>query len=201
MQAKHCKFKQQRRIEHHIRILLIREYPFIFAGTHTRPAGDSLTGRISPVIKVADNAAKQTIVCRRNPVMVVQRNSGQCRDINLELLFIRDMRCQFRIQRMNTFQNENRIIFNFQFITFIFLLPQREVKARKLHFLTAQQSLQLLVKQFQIERIQRLIIIVTVFIQRCLFTVYEIIVQGDREGFEPVRHQLDGKTFAERGLS
>ena len=102
---------------------------------------------------------------------------------------------------MNTFQNENRIIFNFQFITFIFLLPQREVKARKLHFLTAQQSLQLLVKQFQIERIQRLIIIVTVFIQRCLFTVYEIIVQGDREGFEPVRHQLDGKTFAESGLT
>ena len=61
MQAKHCKFKQQRRIEHHIRILLIREYPFIFAGTHTRPAGDSLAGRISPIIKVADNAAKQRL--------------------------------------------------------------------------------------------------------------------------------------------
>ena len=48
------------------------------------------------------------------------------------------MRCQFRIQGMNTFQNQNCIIFYFQFITFIFLFAKREIKTGQFHLLEDQ---------------------------------------------------------------
>ena len=106
------------------------------------------------IIEVTDNTTQQTVVSCRNPVMVIQRDGGQCRNINLEFPFSRYMRRQFRVQGMNTFQNQNRIIFYFQFITFILLLAKGEIKTRQFDLFTAQECLQLLIEQFQIKCIQ-----------------------------------------------
>ena len=108
---------------------------------------------------------------------------------------------QLRIQGMNTFQYQNRVIFNFQFITFKFFLAESKIKAGKFYFFTTQQGLQLLVEQLEVERVKRFIIIVSVFIQRSILTVYEIIIERDRKRFQPICHQLDWKPLAESGLS
>ena len=72
----------------------------------------NIENRIIPILDKAGMYYR--IFSRVKSTSSIQRNSSQCRNINLEFPFSRYMRCQFRVQGMNTFQNQNRIIFYFQ---------------------------------------------------------------------------------------
>ena len=77
MIAEHCEFHQIGRVEHYVRIFLIRVYPFIFGGTHLRPLTDGLAGSERAVVVVADDASQQTVVTRRDAVVIVKGDARE----------------------------------------------------------------------------------------------------------------------------
>lgn len=91
MEAQHGKLEKQSGIEHHIGILLIGEYPLILSGTHAGPARNGFAGGISPVVEIANDTAQQPVVCGRNPVVIVERNGSQRRNIYFKFLPVVDM--------------------------------------------------------------------------------------------------------------
>ena len=136
MTFQHRKFEYQRRIEHDIGILLKRENPFVFPFSYTAPTSDGITGRITPVMVIANDAPQQSGVGCWYPVMLINGNSGKCRYINLEQSFGRDSFGQFRIQSVDTFQYEECIFFQFKFFAFEVSFAGFEVKKRQFNLLS-----------------------------------------------------------------
>ena len=199
--AQHGQFEEKGRIEHHVRIFLIGENPFVFACPYAGPAGDGFLGRIAAVVVVADDAAYQSVVGGGYPVVVVQRDGGQGRHVNLVLVFGRDMRCQFGVQGMDAFQDEDGVLVDAEFVSLELFLAGGEVEAGQFHFFAAQQGLQLFVEQLEVEGVERFIVVVAFLVERGLFAVYEVVVQRNGVGVQAVGHQLYAEAFAEGGFS
>ena len=98
--------------------------------------------------------------------MIVQRDGCQGRDVYFELICCRDLRSQFRIKGVYSLKNQYRMFVDPQFFTFIFFY------ALDLELFNTQ--LQALLRG---EGIKGFIVIIAVFIQWSVFTVYKIIVQ------------------------
>ena len=78
MGTQYRKLDVQGRVEHGIGRLLEGEDPLILCLTYVLPLGDGLLCGISPFVVVANDAAQQSVVADGNPVMVVERDTGQC---------------------------------------------------------------------------------------------------------------------------
>ena len=85
MGSQHGKLNVEGRVEHGVRTLLMREYPFVFCFTDVLPLTDGLTGRVGSFVIVTDDTAQQSVVANGNPVMVIQRDTGQRRDVDFVL--------------------------------------------------------------------------------------------------------------------
>ena len=119
-------------IEHRIGILLEGEYPLILTSTDRRPAADGLLSRDSPVLMVADDAAQQTVVGSRHIVVVVEQDGGQRRSIDTEYLFVRDLRCQLRVQRVDALHDQYLLLLQLQFLAALLTGACGEVITRQL---------------------------------------------------------------------
>ena len=93
----YSQFIKHRRIEHRIGILLEREYPLVLTRPYRRPAMNGFLGRDTTIFVIADDAAKQTVVCCRDIIVIIQKNRGQRRSIYSEYLLLRDVSRQFRV--------------------------------------------------------------------------------------------------------
>ena len=96
LRLNHSQLIKHRRIEHRIGILLEREYPLVLTRPYRRPAMNGFLGRDTSILVIADDAAKQTVVCRRDIIVIVQKNRGQRRSIYSEYLLLRDVGRQLR---------------------------------------------------------------------------------------------------------
>ena len=110
MGAQDGKLYVQRRVEHHVCILLERQDPFLLSIADVLPMADGLLCCESTFIIIADDATQQTVITRRNPIMVVERDACQSGDKDLELHSIWNMLCENGIQRVNTFYDEHAVI-------------------------------------------------------------------------------------------
>ena len=133
--------------------------------------------------------------------MVIQQNRSQGRYINLELAFSRDMWSQFRIQGMNTFQNQNHVFIQSQSLAAHLPDAGIEVESRKFHFFPIQQHLELAIEKVQVKRIERFIIILPILRFRSIHSVHKIIIQRYGVWFQSVSHQLNAQTLAEGSLT
>ena len=106
MGAQHGKLDVEGRVEHHVGSLLIGEYPLVFGLTHILPLRDGLLGGKGAFVVVADDAAQQTVVANGNPVVVIQRDTGQRRGVDLVFHGIRNILRQQRVQSMDTFYDK-----------------------------------------------------------------------------------------------
>lgn len=69
--AYHGQLVNHGRIEHGVCIFLIREYPFVLSSSHAWPATEGFLRRDTSVFVVSDDAAQQSVVSRRNVIVVV----------------------------------------------------------------------------------------------------------------------------------
>ena len=97
--------------------------------------------RVAAVVEVADDAAQQAVVRGGNPVVVVQRDGGQGRYINLVFAGGGNLWCQFRVQGMDSFQDEDGMLVDAQLVSLVLFLPEVEVEAGQLHFFATEQCL------------------------------------------------------------
>ena len=189
------------RVEHGIGILLIREYPAVLTLAHRRPAADGVLCGDTTVLMVADDAAQQTVIGGRNIVMGVQQDGGQCRGIDTEYLIIGNILGQFRIQGMDTLYHQYLITLHLQTLPTAYTLTSREVIAGQFHLLASEQGIHLFIKQRNVQGMEMLEIIVSLFVTRGLVTVQEVIVERDADRLDAVDGQLHAEAFAGRGLA
>ena len=64
-----------------------------------------------------------------NPVVVVQRDGGQGGYINLVFAGGGNLWCQFRVQGMDSFQDEDGMLVDAQLVSLVLFLPEVEVEA------------------------------------------------------------------------
>ena len=90
MGAQHGKLDVECRVEHHIGRLLIGEDPLFLGLAHALPLTDGLAGGIGTLVVVANDAAQQAVVLRGDPVVVIEGDAGQGRDVDLVFQFVVD---------------------------------------------------------------------------------------------------------------
>ena len=96
------------------------------------------------------------------------------------------MRSQFRVQCVDTFQNQYHIIIYLQIVSFELTLTGGEIKTG-----------QLFIKKLQVQGIEGFIVIVAALIFRGIFSIYEIVIQRNRIRSQAIGHKLDAESFAE----
>ncbi len=67
--------------------------------------------------------------------------------------------------------------------------------------LPLHQAKHMLFEKIQVERIERLIVLLPIFIEGCFVSFYKIIIERDTHWREQVHQQLNLQSFAEGGLS
>ena len=71
---------------------------------------DGLLGVHPTVLVVADDAAQKAVVRSADVVVVVEQDGGQRRNINVELLLLRNLCRQLRIEGMDAFEHQYLIV-------------------------------------------------------------------------------------------
>ena len=97
MGAQYGELDIEGRVEHDVGTLLIREYPLVLSLHDILPLGNGLLSGKGSLIVVAYNATQQAVVANGNPVVVVEGDTGQCRNIDLVFQCVRKLFCQQRI--------------------------------------------------------------------------------------------------------
>ena len=143
MIAQDGKLDVEGRVEHHVGILLIWIYPFLFALAYGRPLADCLAGSESSLVVVAYDAAEQTVVACRNPVVVVERDSCECRGLDLVLVLIGNLRGEHRVESMDALDEQYLALAKLQPLAVVFALACSEVIFGNLDLLAFKQSLEI----------------------------------------------------------
>ena len=112
MISENGKLYVQGTVEHHVSIFLIREYPLLLTTAYIRPLTNGFTCSESTLVIVTYDASKETVVTSRNPVMVVERDTGECRGVDLIFFFVRDERCKPWIESMYALDDKHMILSN-----------------------------------------------------------------------------------------
>ena len=133
--------------------------------------------------------------------MLVKEDGGQSRSVDTILQSVRYLRRQLRIESMYALHHENVALTHLHLLTARTALARYEVVTRQLHLLATEQLRKLTVEQLKVESVQRLIVVRTIGVQRCLLAVNEVVVQRDGHGTNAVAYQLYAQTLARRGLS
>ena len=100
--AQHGKLDVEGRVEHCVGTLLIGEYPLVLGLADVLPLGNGLLGGKGSLVVVADDTAQLAVVANGNPVVVVERDAGQCRNIDLVFQGVGNFLRQQGVQGVNT---------------------------------------------------------------------------------------------------
>ena len=102
---------------------------------------------------------------------------------------------------MDTFYHQHFIVVQCQFLTTHHTLSCGEVVTGQLHLLAIEEFGQLLVEEWQVQGMQMLEVIFALLVEWCLFTIEEIVIEGDANGLDAVDSQLDTESLTGGGLS
>ena len=84
VRTEHGKLDIECRVEHHVCCFLEWRNPLIFCFTDIAPLADGLLCRIGTFIIIADDASQQSVVLCGNPVVRIEGNAGERRDVDAE---------------------------------------------------------------------------------------------------------------------
>ena len=80
-------------------------------------------------------------------------------------------------------------------------LARLEIIARQLHLLAIDEGVQVIVEQFEVQGIERFVVVFAILVLGCLVAVKEIIIQRYVKRLYPVYEKLYGQTLACGGLT
>ena len=176
MGAQHGKLDVEGRVEHHIGCFLERYNPLILGLAHAVPLTDSLTSREGSFVVVADNATQQTVVLCGNPVVIVERDAGKGRDVNLVLGRIGNLLSEQGIQGVDTLDNQHAIVAQLKLLAIPLALTSYKVILGHFYYLALHQAFQVLAQQLVIYGLDIIKVVLTVRQLGGIDTVHKIIV-------------------------
>ena len=132
------------RIEDRIGIFLEREDIAVFSTTYALPHHDGLLRIDSSCTVVADHATKHSVVRSRDVVVFIDGKRCQRRSLNTEDLGTVHIRNHGRIQRMDSFHDEDILLMELHHIALEEFASFLEIEARDFHFLTGKKVIELL---------------------------------------------------------
>jgi len=90
-----CKLVVEGGVEHRVGVYLKREYVFLFSRLNARPHRNRFGGAFAAELRVAHDSADETVVARRNAVMVVEVQLRERGQVDFKFEFVRNARGQF----------------------------------------------------------------------------------------------------------
>jgi len=128
----------QRRVEHHIRVLLVREDVLLLALAHGFPSADGIGGGVATVARVAQDATQHARIGGGDAVVAVQVQLREAGDVDAEAVFVPQLRHELRVQPVYAFQNDHIAGVELGNLT-VHAATGLEVEARQKHFLAGDQ--------------------------------------------------------------
>ena len=150
---------------------------------------------------VANDAPQQAVVGSGDVVVVVHQQRRQRRGIDAEDGPLRHLCRQLGVQGVDALYHQHLVVVQAQTAAAHRRPARGEVVARQLNLLAAQQRVQLLVEQRQVQRVQVLEVVVAAGVARCLVAVHEIVVERDADGLHTAHQQLHAQPLARSGLA
>ena len=177
-----------------------REYPLVLSLQNIFPLSNGLLRCKRTLVVVTDDASEQPVVARRNPVVVVERNACEGRNIHLVLGRVGNLLREQRIQGVNAFNDEHGIGPQLQLFPVVFALAGDEIVLRNFHALALHQPCQMVFQQMVVHGFHVVEVVVPVGQLGSVHPIDEIVVGRERDRPQPTGQQLHGKAFAERRL-
>ena len=176
MGAQYGKLNVEGRVEHHVGSFLIGEYPLVLGQADVLPLRNGLLGSIGAFVIVADDTAQQSVVARGNPVVVIERDASEGRDIDLVRHVVGNLFRQQRVQGMDALDNQHRIARQLELLAVILAFARHEIIFGYFHFLALHQPQQMILEQGIFHRLDVVEIVVTVGQLRGVHAIDEIVV-------------------------
>ena len=199
--AQNRELVEERRVEHHIGILLIGEDVFLLAAAHRAPALQRCHGTVAAHAVVADHATQQTVVGRRDAREVIHRYGGEAGDVDAELLAIGNAWREARIEAVDTLDDQDRPLAESERLLVPLPFSGDEVVARNLDLLARNEATEVVVEEREVDRFEGFVVILALFVPRGLLALHEVVVEGDEYGVEAQHAELHGQPLRGGGLS
>ena len=122
-------------------------------------------------------------------------------DIDLVLRFIRNLLCQFSVQRVDAFDDDELIFVDLRDPVAEHFLSFEEIEFRKIDFLACQQIVHVAAEQVDVHGAQVLEIQFAVFIRYHIFPVDKVIIGAHVDWTQSVDPELDAKPSGKCGLA
>ena len=111
------------------------------------------------------------------------------------------MRREFRVQAVDSFDDEHRALFHLQRLFVELPFPGDEVVTRDSYRFAFQQPVQMVVEQFHVDRFEGLEIVIALFVARGFFAFDEVVVERDQHRVHTEDAELDAEPFRESRLA
>ena len=133
--------------------------------------------------------------------MFIDVELRQGTDINLEFIFFWQCKGQLIIQAVNAFDHQNILFSKFCLFFTVHAFAAHKIKNRQMHALSCKQCVHVIVKLLNIDGFQTFVVWFPIFIHRCVFPVYKIVIHRDRMRSQSVCGKLDRKPMRKGRLS
>ena len=173
----------------------------LLAAAHRGPPREGRQGVRAALLVVAREAPQQAVVRGGDPREVVHGHRREARDVDAELLRVGDRGGQTRVQSVNPLDDQDRAVVERQRRAVLRAPSRDEVVARDVDAFAGHQPPQVVVEQVEVDGFERLVVVVSVFVERGLLAVDEVVVQGDHHRVQPQHAQLDAQPFGRGGLA
>ena len=173
----------------------------VLAPADALPAAQRSGRAVAARTVIAHDTPDQPVVGRGDPVQVVHCDRGQGRDVDLELHRRVDLRRQPRIQAVNALDQKHRALVHAQRPVIRLALAGNEVIARHPHLAAREQGGQIVVEPADVDRFERLVVVLPVLVERRLLPVHEIVVERDEHRTHAQNAELDAEPLGERRLA
>ena len=195
------KLKDEGGIEGGVGVFLIGKNPFFLAPSDRRPSANSLHGVGASILVVADDATEESIVGSGNPVVVIDSERGESRDVDAIFEAVVNTVGKLGIEAVDAFDEEDGVFVESKGVSAIFTGSELKIIGWHVDGLAGYESAQMVVKEFEVESVERFVVIVASLIFRGEFTVNEVVVKRNHPWLQKVGHQIDGEALGEGSLA
>ena len=105
------------------------------------------------------------------------------------------------VEGMDALDDQHGMCIDTQLVAGEHTLTGGEVELGELYLLALEQGIELGIEEGEVKGVERLKVVLAMFIERCEFAVDEVVVEREGHRMEAICHELYGEALAEGGLA
>ena len=154
-----------------------RQNPHVLATQHARPPLQRLQRAGATAVEVTVDAAQQAVIVFAQPCFLAIIDGCLSSDKKLEFQLIVNVGDELGIEGMQTLEEQEAVVLELERVAAIDAFALDVVIGGHRHLITRQQTGHIATQLLHVQPIERLIINVTVHVQRALVQIEEIVVE------------------------